>query len=143
VNVGAFFQTGIPFNVTNAASRTNTGGADRPNLVGDPELSADEQTLTRWFNTTAFVAQTQNTVGNAPLNALHGPSAHQINFSLFKNFNLGSSKQVQFRWEVFNATNVANFINPNSALGNPAFGTISSTGNNIPRQMQFGLKFLF
>jgi Carboxypeptidase regulatory-like domain len=143
VNVGAFFQTGIPFNVTNAASRTNTGGADRPNLVGDPELSAEEQALTRWFNTSAFVAQTQNTVGNAPLNALHGPSAHQINFSLFKNFNLGSSKQIQFRWEVFNATNVANFINPNSALGNPAFGTISSTGNNIPRQMQFGLKFLF
>jgi hypothetical protein len=143
VNVGGFYQTGIPFNVTNAASRTNTGGADRPNLAGDPELSADEQTLTKWFDTSAFVAQAQNTVGNAPLNVLHGPSTHQINFSLFKNFNVGASKQVQFRWEVYNLTNVANFINPNSALGNPAFGTISSTGNNIARQMQFGLKFLF
>src|SRR5262249_650341 len=71
VNIGAFYQTGIPFNVTNAASRTNTGGADRPNLVGAPELPENEQTLTKWFDTSAFVAQTQNTVGNVPLNVLH------------------------------------------------------------------------
>jgi hypothetical protein len=32
---------------------------------------------------------------------------------------------------------------PNSQLGNPAFGSISSTGNNIPRQMQFAIKYLF
>ena len=36
-----------------------------------------------------------------------------------------------------------NFVVPNSALGNPAFGTISGTGNNIPRQMQFAVKYLF
>ena len=28
-------------------------------------------------------------------------------------------------------------------LGNPAFGSIASTGNSIPRQMQFAAKFLF
>ena len=40
-------------------------------------------------------------------------------------------------------TNTANFINPNSQLGDPAFGTISSTGNSIPRQMQFAAKLIF
>ena len=38
-NVVAFWQTGMAYSVTNAAQRTNVGGADRPNLIGDPELA--------------------------------------------------------------------------------------------------------
>ena len=40
-------------------------------------------------------------------------------------------------------TNTPNFTVPTSALGNPAFGSISTTGNNIPRQMQFAVKYIF
>jgi hypothetical protein len=39
--------------------------------------------------------------------------------------------------------NVANFASPSTALGNAQFGSISSTGNSIPRQMQFAAKVLF
>jgi len=62
---------------------------------------------------------------------------------VFKNLPLAGTTSLQLRVEVYNITNTPNFANPNSALGNPAFGTISSTGNSIPRQMQFAAKLLF
>ncbi len=49
---------------------------------------------------------------------------------------------MQLRAEAYNVTNAVNFGNPNGALGNAAFGTISGT-NGTPRQMQFAAKVLF
>ena len=65
--------------------------------------------------------------------------------SLFKEVSLGAttSSKLQIRIEVYNVTNTPSFANPNGNLGNAAFGTITSTGNSIPRQMQFGLKLLY
>ena len=143
VNALAFYQTGLPFTVTNSAARMNTGGTDRPNMTGDPELPSSERTLQRWFNTSVFQAQPQFTPGNAPATTLHGPPNRRIDLSLFKDFTLRSDWRLQFRAEVYNVTNVANFVNPNSAFGSPAFGSISSTGNSIPRQMQFATKLIF
>jgi len=62
---------------------------------------------------------------------------------LFKDLGLSQGRKLQLRAEVYNVTNTPNFVNPNAQLGNPAFGSISSTGNSIPRQMQFAAKFLF
>src|SRR5215467_9607401 len=143
VNVSAFYQTGLPFTVTNAAARMNTGGADRPDMVGNPELPSDQQTIQHWFNTAAFVAEPLFTAGSTPATVMHGPPSRRLDLSLFKDLSLSGGAKLQLRAEVYNLTNVANFVNPNSALGNPAFGTISSTGNSIPRQMQFGIKLLF
>ena len=143
VNSVAFWQGGIPFGVTNAAARMNTGGTDRPNLIGDPELPKSERTLQRWFNTAAFVAQPQFTAGSAPATVLHGPSQRRLDLSLFKDLGLSQGRKLQLRAEVYNVTNTPNFVNPNAQLGNPAFGSIASTGNSIPRQMQFAAKFLF
>ena len=62
---------------------------------------------------------------------------------MFKEFATGGSKRLQVRYEVYNLTNIANFQNPNNMLGSPAFGSISSTGNSTPRQMQFAARLLF
>jgi len=143
VNAVAYWQSGLPFNVANAAARTNTGGTDRPNLIGDPELPESERTLQRWFNTAAFQAQPQFTAGNTPLNVMHGPTQRRLDMSVFKDFTLRDSWRMQLRAEVYNVTNTPSFANPNSTFGNPAFGTISGTGNAIPRQMLFAAKLLF
>jgi len=143
VIVSAFWQSGRPWGVTNATERANTGGGDRPNLVGDPILPESERTVQRWFNTAAFDAQSQFTLGNAPTTIGWGPSQRRLDLSLFKDINLRGSSRLQLRWEVYNVMNVANFANPNTALGNAQFGSISSTGNSIPRQMQFAAKVLF
>ena len=129
--------------MTNGAARTNTGAADRPNLVGDPDLPASERTLTRWFNTDAFEAQAFFTEGNAPRFLLTGPAQRRVDLSVFKSIPLRNATQLQLRAEVYNLTNTANFAPPGSALGTPTFGRISSVGNSIARQMQFAVRFLF
>ena len=143
VNVSAFWQSGRPWSVSNSTERANTGGGDRPNMVGDPILPKSERTVQRWFNTAAFEAQPQFTLGNAPTTVGWGPSQRRLDLSLFKDIILRGDSRLQLRWEVYNVMNVANFANPNTALGNAQFGSISSTGNSIPRQMQFAAKVLF
>jgi hypothetical protein len=141
VNGVYFWQSGLPYNVTNSTARANTSAAnDRPNLVGDPNLT--NPTIDQWFNIAAFAPQAINTIGNAPRNVLHGPPLRRLDVSLFKDFPMGATR-LQFRVEAYNITDTPSFANPNAALGAPGFGTVTSTGNSIPRQIQFAVKFLF
>ena len=71
-------------------------------------------------------------------NYIHGPSQRRLDLSLFKDLDLKGQSRLQLRLEAYNAVN---FSDPNGALGNAAFGTISST-NGTPRQMQFAAKLL-
>ena len=142
VNGVAYWQTGLPFNVTNSTARSNTSaGNDRPNMSGDPTIS--NPTVAQWFNTAAFTPQTINTIGNAPRNPLHGPPQRRRDVSLFKDVAMASTVKVQLRVECYNLTDTPSFANPNSGLGAPGFGSITSIGNSIPRQMQFAVKLLF
>jgi len=143
VNSVAFWQGGFPFTVTNAAARMNTGGADRPDVVCDPTLPKDQRTLQKWFKTECFAPQAQFTPGSTPGTALHGPANRRLDLSFFKDFAVYNQTKLQLRAEVYNVTNTPNFVVPNSGLGNANFGSISSTGNNIPRQMQFAVKYIF
>ena len=54
---------------------------------------------------------------------------------------LAGASQLEFRWEIFNAFNRANFDIPNRIFGTPNFGRIFSAKN--PREMQFGAKVTF
>jgi hypothetical protein len=141
VNAVASYHTGTPFTVTNGSARSNTGGTDRPNQVSDPGLA--NPTIAQWFDVAAFVAQPVNTVGNTGSNTLHGPSFKRIDLSLIKNVTLAGPWRLQLRAEVFNVFNTPSFGNPNAALGNAGFGSITTVNNNIPRQMQFAAKVLF
>ena len=62
--------------------------------------------------------------------------------SVFKNFAVKERTTVQFRAEMFNLANAANFGAPGASLGTAAFGTIRSTVAP-PRQYQFALKLMF
>ena len=48
---------------------------------------------------------------------------------------------LQFRWEIFNVANHANFNAPVAALNSSNFGRILTAG--APRIMQFALKYDF
>ena len=54
-----------PIAVTQATNNNAFAGfgTQRPNLVGDPELPGDERSVSRWFNTGAFAAAPQFTLG--------------------------------------------------------------------------------
>jgi len=145
INTIGVWQTGLPFTITDSNPQANLGpsvSSDRPNVVGSTSVS--NQNLSQWFNTQAFAPQAFGTLGNVGRNTLYGPSQRRLDLSLFKNFQIREFGTLQFRAESYNLTNTASFANPNSALGNPSFGTISSTNAaSTPRQIQFALKFQF
>jgi hypothetical protein len=58
-----------------------------------------------------------------------------------KTWKLAGTSQVEFRWEIFNLLNRANFDIPNRTFGTPNFGRIFSAKN--PREMQVGLRVAF
>jgi len=141
-------QTGRPFTVALISELDNSGtgrsilgfGAnDRPNVVGNPELS--NPTTLQWFNTAAFAFPAPGTFGNAGRNILEGPGFQSVNVSLVKNTALTEGVKLQFRAEAFNLFNHPNFNLPDNFLGSPSFGRITSARD--PRHIQFGLKLLF
>jgi hypothetical protein len=121
-------QSGPPFTVVTAANTTNAfpAGPLRPDLSGDPELRSDERTLSRWFNTDAFVNPAPFTFGNSPRSVLRGPGVVTTDLTLEKTIGLGGQRRFDVRVEAYNLFNRANFTIPGFTLGAPVFGVISS-----------------
>lgn len=141
VNMLAYWQSGVPFTVFNATARSNTGaGVDRPDQTCSGTLG--NPTVTQWFDTSCFVGQAINTIGNAGRNNLYGPPQRRMDMSVFKDVVVGTQR-LQLRLEVFNVTNTPSFAVPDGGLGSATFGRITSTGNNVPRQFQIAAKYLF
>jgi hypothetical protein len=167
-NVIAIWQSGKPFSIINNGSGAadsqleadgqehsygnfavpqNSGGSDRPDTIGNPNLS--HKTLTEFFNTAAFAPQPLGTIGNTQRNSLYGPHFRHVDLSIFKDFPVTEKVNIQFRVEAFNISNTPNFFiannnSGNQELGNAAFGTISATDPNYnPREIQFVLKVQF
>ena len=128
----------------------STGTGNRPNRICDGSIS--NPTIDHWFDTSCFVAPTDNTgtYGNAGRGIIRGPGSFNIDASLIKNTKIGRFT-TEFRVEAFNLLNHPQFGNPNTTLGNAAFGTISSMLSSpscslcgtIERQVQLGVKVRF
>lgn len=145
-------QTGSPFTPGSAQNTLGSGvGGQRPDRLRDGTLPSAQRSIRRWFDPTAFATPAPFTFGNSPRNALFGPGTRQIDYSVFKNFALGSGdrpRTLQFRAEAFNLLNTPQFNNPNASIGNPQAGTITSAGDKMlfvrtSRQIQMALVFRF
>jgi len=166
VNSITAWQSGKPFTITetgsgadnpvesdgkqhgynNRATPLNSGGQDRPNQIKDARVG--NKSVTRFFDTSAFAAQSLGTIGTAQRNSLFGPNFRHVDLSIFKDFPVTETVKVQFRAESFNISNTPNFYIGNgssgASFGNPAFGSISQTDPNYsPREYQFALKVHF
>ena len=140
------FQTGIPLTATLGGPTVLNLGTDRvarPNLVLNPELPASERTVDRWFNTDAFTipGPSQQAFGSEGVGVMRGPGYSNFDFSIAKNIAVGEARSIQFRTELFNAFNHANFGPPDIRREAVTFGRISTAAS--ARIIQFGLKFYF
>jgi hypothetical protein len=171
VNAILQYFDGLPFSVT-SANGVGDGLTPRAELVpgyGNGTLPADKRSLKEWFNTSAFVSipltgpLANGQWGNSGRNILQGPGTKNVDFSVFKNFQVAESKALQIRAEFFNLFNTPQFNNPSATApgpaatsttlvpniaGSPAFGTISSAGSpttfqRISREIQVAAKFTF
>jgi hypothetical protein len=134
-------STGSPMSLTVQGSPSNSGGKDRPDVVGDWHLPKDQRSVQRFFNTAAFVPNQRFAFGNAGRNILFIPGTVNYDFSASKNFIFTERYFLQFRFEAFSFTNTPIFDAPNTQVGNRNIGVISSAGGR--RNLQFGLKFQF
>jgi len=135
-------STGFPLNVTVNGSPSNTGATtsvDRPNVVANWQLA--NPTVAEWFNTAAFVPNAPYTYGNAGRNIIRGPGLVNLDLALHKSFRVTERVSAQFRFEAFNATNTPALGAPNTVLGNPLFGQITSAGAS--RDLQVAVKVAF
>jgi Carboxypeptidase regulatory-like domain len=112
-----------------AVVNTPGGGASRnvrrPNLIAgvNPYLTNDRLIL----NPAAFTTPAPGTFGDAPRNFLRGPNFQQFDLILNKRFKFNETTNLEFRTEIFNIFNRANFDIPGSRL-NLALPTVSCAG---------------
>jgi hypothetical protein len=138
------FKQGFPLSIAPANNTLGQyGGNRRPDVVGNMHVA--NPTIDKWFNTAAFKDPTDPfSFGNAPryISTLRAPGYQNWDLSIQKYWGLGEVARLQFRAEMYNAFNHANFYAPNQSSGSgAAFGTIS---NAFPaRDTQFGFKFLW
>ncbi len=134
------FRSGLPFTPTVSRDVANTGqGSQRPNRIGDGKL--DNPTIDLWFDKSDFVVPADFTYGNSGRGILRGDHQWNVDASLFKRFQVGTSR-FEFRAEAFNLLNGVYFNLPNTNIDIAAGGRITSTSNQA-RQLQFALKYVF
>jgi hypothetical protein len=136
-------QSGMPIAVTQMTNNNAFAGfgTERPNLVGNPALPAGERSAARWFNTNAFTAAPQFTIGSSSRNPVRGPGYRNLDLALIRRMRMAADKPLECRAEIFNATNTPPLGAPNGLFGSAASGTITSAGD--PRVIQLALKFIF
>jgi Carboxypeptidase regulatory-like domain len=134
------FKNGFPLSIgANNFASTLYGGNQHANVVGNPN-AVTKRGIHEWFNTAAFQQAAPYTFGDAPryFSRLRAPGYDNWDLGIQKWFNITEQFRLQFRGEMFNAFNHANFYAPNQTLAAGNFGTI--TASSPPRDVQLALK---
>ena len=142
-NLIATAQSGMPVTVTQATNANSAFGfaTARPNQIRNPNFpgDTDQRSPAKFFDTGAFVASPQFTLGNAGRNPVRGPAYRDLDVSLIKHTPLNERMDLEFRAELFNVANTPAFSQPNGSFGTAAFGSITATAAE-QRVAQFAVR---
>lgn len=145
-------RTGTPVTVTIARTAATVPSGQTQNqradyLGGDPYAANKAPGL--WLNPAAFALPANGFFGNSGRNRFRGPGLWQADLGLSKKFRLAENVNLDFRTELFNLFNRAQYGNPVGARNNSTFGAIvatandGATGTGTSRQLQFMLRLNF
>ena len=135
-------QTGFPLTVLMASATANNGRSTRANVVAGQSSALPNPSVTAFFNPAAFTPPPAGQLGNSGVMNVIGPGMHTFDGGILKTVPVREGHSLQLRVEFFNAYNHPSWGAPNASFGAAAFNTISSQ-SVPPRQLQFGLKYLF
>ena len=154
-----YIQSGFPFTPLIGSNTPGTGDSsqsDVPNLAlanplcnGKVILGTDGFKKTGlYFNPNCFSIPPAGTFGNVSRGSFTGPVLANVDTSLFKKLSINEKYSLQFRAEVFNLLNHANFQDPTQIVFNGSSisgtaGAITTTNTATSRQIQFALKLIF
>ncbi|MEX2299403.1 MAG: TonB-dependent receptor [Bryobacterales bacterium] len=147
-------RTGTPIRIQSGRDNrgNNDTGPQRPDYVGGEVLLDNYRESLRYLNRDAFAQPCAargltapcGLFGNFGTNAVSAPGTQVFDLSLFKTTQITERVRLQFRTEMFNAFNRANFSSPSGSrvqITDSQFGAITAAG--LAREIQFGLKLLF
>jgi hypothetical protein len=145
-------QSGFPFTPQLGYNPSNDGDSRNPvrpswnpSFTG-PVIPGGPN---EYFNPAAFKTPASGTYGNVGRDTLIGPGVAELDLSAIKKTALSENVTLQFRAELFNILNRANFGIPNAVVFSSATAGISPTAGVITstattsRQVQFGLKLIW
>lgn len=142
------FATGVPMFLYSPATTASIYIQHRPNRLCNGASSSLADNIRNneflYFDTSCFAAPLTGYFGNSGRAPLNGPGINNWDVGIEKNFAIPVREQtrLQFRAEMFNTFNHAQFGLPNQNTGAGAnFGRIS--GARAPRLIQLGLKLLW
>ncbi|HKP71120.1 MAG TPA: TonB-dependent receptor [Pyrinomonadaceae bacterium] len=117
--------------VVNTPGGNASRSTRRPDMVAgvDPYITVDGL---RYLNPAAFTTPAPGTYGNMPRNFLSGPSFHQFDLTLQKRFPITETINFEFKTEIYNLFNHANFANPPVTLPSTLTGNSSSVQPGTP-----------
>lgn len=147
------FQRGFPIIIGGCPGPlSNSGipntGCDRPDRTAmSHNISGSVgQRLNEWFDTSVFATPTTYGYGTDSRTEpnIRTDGIKNFDFAFFKNTKFGPDERLgaEFRAEFFNGFNHPQFNPPNSSFGSTNFGQVSAQ-YNLPRLVQFGLRFTF
>ncbi len=116
-----------------------SAGSLRPDLIGDP--NSGPRSVSRWFNTAAFLAPVPYRFGNSPRSVLRGAPLRAVDLTAAKQFAIAERFHADLRGEFYNLLNHANFNIPGAILGAADLGVVSSARG--ARTVQLGLRVSF
>jgi hypothetical protein len=148
------FVSGVPtavsFSLVSGIDITGSASITaRPDVIANPVLAKSDQTFSRNFNTGAFRAPAQGTLGTAAPTQLRGPGINNHDIAFFKNFRFIEKLNLQFRGELYNAFNHTQYSAYDTAARFDASGGQINTrlgeftAARRARVMQFALKLQF
>jgi hypothetical protein len=109
--------------------------------ITDPRKSDPASQTNPYFNTSLFSKETLGQLGNSSRRFFHGPGWNNWDLALAKDLRLTESKVLQFRAELFNGFNHAQFNSPSGNILSSTFGFVTSA--KPARIGQLGIKFNF
>jgi hypothetical protein len=166
VSTAAVVYSGFPETILGPGNNSNSFGNSRPNQYR--ALKIVNRSIDNWYGTDpsatpcttpgvdngvcAFGAPAPNTFGDAKNGNTRGPRYLNVDMSAFKDFHTFREQTFGFRFDAFNAFNIASYGNPDTNIGDATFGNISNQGaaNGIPqavrsteRRLQFSANYRF
>ncbi len=134
------WQSGNRSSVTTGIDNalTGLGGQRAVQMLDDPY---GDRTPDYYLNRAAFGSPASGAYSTLKPFTIENPARLQNDIAITRSFKLADTRTFQFRWEIFNVMNHANFNAPVAALNSANFGKILTAGD--PRIMQFALRFEF
>ena len=139
-------ESGLPISIQPASNNVGFGFNQRPNVVPGVNPIPANQSIKDWLNPAAFSQPAAFTFGDAPrfFSNIHGPRYFDWDMGIQKRWTFLESKQLQFRFEMYNALNHPDFFQPDTNLsdvGSGNFGRITAAYQ--ARTVQAAAKFYF